>query len=38
MAAPHAAGVIALIRQANPNLTPNEIEKIVVETANRSDL
>ncbi|MDF0553691.1 S8 family serine peptidase [Kamptonema sp. UHCC 0994] len=38
MAAPHVAGVVALIRQANPNLTPKEIEKIVVETATRSGI
>ena len=38
MAVPHVAGVIALMLQANPNLTPAEIKRILVETANRSDL
>ncbi|OCR02678.1 peptidase S8 [Oscillatoriales cyanobacterium USR001] len=38
MAAPHVAGVVALMRQANPNLTPSEIKKIIVVTANRSDI
>ncbi|HLO50879.1 MAG TPA: S8 family serine peptidase [Kamptonema sp.] len=34
MAAPHVSGMVALMRQANPNLTPSQIKKIVVETAN----
>lgn len=34
MATPHVSGVVALIKQANPNLSVSEIEKIVVETAN----
>jgi subtilisin family serine protease len=38
MAVPHVAGVIALMLQANPNLTPVEIKRILAETANRSDL
>ncbi|TRW48051.1 S8 family serine peptidase [Aliidiomarina halalkaliphila] len=32
MAAPHVAGVVALIRQANPSATPAEIEQIMVDT------
>ncbi|NJS11369.1 MAG: S8 family serine peptidase [Microcoleus sp. CSU_2_2] len=38
MAVPHIAGVIALMLQANPNLTPAEIKRILAETANRSDI
>ena len=38
MAAPHVSGVVALMRQANPNLTPAEIEKIIVATANSSGI
>jgi subtilisin family serine protease len=38
MAVPHVAGVIALMWQANPNLTPAEIKRILAETANRSDV
>lgn len=34
MATPHVAGVVALIKQVNPNLTPAQIEQIIVETAN----
>ncbi|MDY6802191.1 MAG: S8 family serine peptidase [Cyanobacteriota bacterium] len=34
MSTPHVSGVVALIKQANPNLSVSEIEKIVVETAN----
>jgi subtilisin family serine protease len=38
MAVPHVAGVIALMLQANPNLTPAQIKTILAETANRSDI
>jgi subtilisin family serine protease len=38
MAVPHISGVIALMWQANPNLTPAEIKRILAETANRSDI
>lgn len=34
MATPHVSGVVALMRQANPNLTAAEINRILVETAN----
>ncbi len=33
MATPHVAGVVALIRQANPELTPDEIKQIMYQTA-----
>lgn len=33
-AAPHVAGIAALILSANPNLTPEQVENILVETAN----
>lgn len=33
MAAPHVAGAVALLRQANANLTVDEIEQILIETA-----
>ncbi|MEG3843620.1 S8 family serine peptidase [Microcoleus sp. herbarium14] len=36
MAVPHVAGVIALMLQANPNLTPAQIKRILAETANRA--
>ena len=36
MAVPHVAGVIALMFQANPNLTPAQIKRILTETANRA--
>ena len=36
MAVPHVAGVIALMFQANPNLTPAQIKSILAETANRA--
>ena len=36
MAVPHVAGVIALMLQANPNLTPTQIKRILTETANRA--
>jgi subtilisin family serine protease len=32
-AAPHVAGVVALMRQANPNLTTEEVYQILMETA-----
>ena len=34
MAAPHVAGVAALILSANPNLTAEEVESIITQTAN----
>ena len=36
MAAPYVSGVVALMLQANPNLTPAEVEQILIETANPS--
>ncbi|MGB3263406.1 MAG: S8 family serine peptidase [Microcoleus sp.] len=36
MGVPHVAGAIALMLQANPNLTPAQIKQILAETANRS--
>jgi len=33
MACPHVAGVVALMRQANPNLTSEEIRQIFLDTA-----
>jgi serine protease AprX len=33
---PHVVGVIALMLQANPSLTPAQIKTILEETANRS--
>ncbi len=33
MAAPHLAGVIALMRQANPDLSPQDLKQILFETA-----
>jgi hypothetical protein len=36
MGVPHVAGVVALMLQANPNLTPAQIKRILVETANRT--
>lgn len=38
MAAPHLSGVVALMLQANPNLTPAEVERILIETANPSSV
>jgi len=34
MAAPHVAGEIALMLQANPNLTPDQVAQILIQTAN----
>lgn len=36
MAAPHVAGVVALMLSANPNLKPGQVEKILTDTANFS--
>ncbi len=36
MGVPHVAGVVALMLQANPNLTAAQIKRILAETANRS--
>ncbi|MGL5194328.1 MAG: S8 family serine peptidase [Chroococcales cyanobacterium] len=36
MAAPYVSGVVALMLQANPYLTPAEVERILIETANPS--
>ncbi|UCD18047.1 MAG: S8 family serine peptidase, partial [Candidatus Zixiibacteriota bacterium] len=33
MSCPHVTGVAALIRDANPNLTPDEVKQIIYETA-----
>ncbi len=33
MAAPHVAGAVALLKQTNPNLTPDEIKEILMNTA-----
>ncbi|MEG4282291.1 S8 family serine peptidase [Microcoleus sp. A006_D1] len=38
MAAPHVAGVAALILNANPNLTPAQVEYILTTTANRNGI
>jgi serine protease AprX len=35
MAAPHVAGAIAILRQANPSLTPADIENLVEDTAHK---
>ena len=33
MATPHVAGVIALMREANPNLTTEQVRQILLDTA-----
>ena len=33
MATPHVAGVAALLIAQNPDLTPDEVEKVLIETA-----
>jgi len=38
MATPHVAGVAALVLNANPNLTPVQVEYILTTTANRKGL
>ncbi len=38
MATPHVAAVVALMLQANPNLTPAQVKKIISETANPNSL
>jgi len=38
MAVAYVSGVVALMLQANPNLTPAQIKRILAETANRSDI
>jgi hypothetical protein len=38
MAAPHVAGVAALMLSANPNLTPSQVEDIITQTANPSGI
>ncbi|MDE5119871.1 MAG: S8 family serine peptidase [Trichodesmium sp. St19_bin1] len=34
MATPYVTGVVALIKQANPNLSVEAIENIIINTAN----
>ncbi|WP_326188321.1 S8 family serine peptidase [Bacillus sonorensis] len=33
MATPHVSGIVALMREANPNITVDEIERILIKTA-----
>ena len=35
MAAPHVAGITTLLREANPDITPGEIEQVLEDTAHR---
>ncbi|HET6770594.1 MAG TPA: S8 family serine peptidase [Actinomycetota bacterium] len=35
MAAPHVAGAIAILRQANPNLSPADLENLIEDTAHK---
>jgi subtilisin family serine protease len=37
MAGPHVAGVVALIRQANPDIDPDTVKEILMETARRPE-
>jgi len=34
MATPHVAGIVALLFESNPALTPAEVKQILVDTAN----
>ncbi|MFZ1024595.1 MAG: S8 family serine peptidase [Limnoraphis robusta] len=36
MATPHVSGVVALMLQGNPNLTPTQVEEILIQTADHS--
>lgn len=37
MSSPFVAGVVALILQANPNLSPNQVKEVLTETARQDD-